>query len=126
MKALHGLCIFFVGTSIALFAQQPSASTAPSAANTPSQATPQSSGSTNRQITLDVVVENKSGKPQTGLQQEDFTLLDNKAPQKILSFNVVNALTAKADPATEVILLIDNEYQFRPNLRYATSDRKIS
>jgi VWFA-related protein len=107
MKALRGLCIFFVGASISIFAQQPSTSTTPSVANTPSQATPQNSGSTNRQITLDVVVENKSGKPQTGLQQEDFTLLDNKAPQKIVSFSAVNALTVKADPPTEVILLID-------------------
>ncbi len=104
MKALQGLCIFFVGASISLFAQQPSASTATS---TTSQTTPQSSSTTNRLITLDVVVENKSGKLQTGLQQEDFTLLDNKAPQKILSFSSVNEPTVKADPPTEVILLID-------------------
>lgn len=107
MKALRGLCIFFVGASFPLFAQQPSASTAPSAANTPSQASPQNSSGTNRQISLDVVVTDKSGKPQTGLQQEDFTVLDNKAPQKIQSFSAVNELTAKADPPVEVILLID-------------------
>jgi VWFA-related protein len=104
MKALQGLCIFFVGASISLFAQQPSASTATS---TTSQTTPQSSTTTNRLIALDVVVENKSGKLQTGLQQEDFTLLDNKAQQKILSFSAVNEPTVKVDPPTEVILLID-------------------
>jgi VWFA-related protein len=103
MKTLHGLCIFFVGASISLFAQQPSAP----AATSPTQTAPQNSGGSNHQITLDVVVENKSGKPQTGLQQEDFTLLDNKAPQKILSFSAVNEPTVKADPPTEVILLID-------------------
>lgn len=43
----------------------------------------------NRQITLDVVVTDKSGKPVAGLQQQDFTLLDNKEPNKILSFNAV-------------------------------------
>jgi VWFA-related protein len=107
MKALHGLCIFFIGASISLSAQQPSASGAPSTANIPSQPTPQNSSGANRQITLDVVVENKSGKPQTGLQQEDFTLLDNKAPQKILTFNAVNEATVKADPPVKVILLID-------------------
>jgi VWFA-related protein len=100
MKALHGLLYFFAGASISLFAQQPSASTA-------TNTTPQSSSTANRQITLDVVIENKSGKLQTGLQQEDFTLLDNKAPQKILSFSAVNEPTVKADPPTEVILLID-------------------
>jgi VWFA-related protein len=107
MQALHGFCIFFVSASIPLLAQQASVAAAPSAANTPAQATAQNSTSTNRQITLDVVVENKSGKPQAGLQQQDFTLLDNKVSQKILSFNAVDVLTAKADPPTEVILLID-------------------
>jgi len=107
MKVLNGLCIFFVSASIPLFAQQSSISTAPSAPNTPSQPAAQASISKNRQITLDVVVANKSGKPQSGLQQEDFTLLDNKVPQKILSFSAVNEVSAKADPPVEVILLID-------------------
>ena len=107
MKVLNGLCIFFVSASIPLFAQQSSISTAPSAPNTPSQPAAQASSSKNRQITLDVVVANKSGKPQSGLQQEDFTLLDNKVQQKILSFSAVNEVSAKADPPVEVILLID-------------------
>src|SRR5580693_3353922 len=59
---------------------------------------------TNRQITLDVVVTDKSGKPVPGLQQQDFTLLDNKQPQKILSFQ---AAAEKTDPPVEVILLVD-------------------
>src|SRR5580704_17833590 len=58
----------------------------------------------NRQITLDVVVTDKSGKPVPGLQQQDFTLLDNKQPQKILSFQ---AAAEKTDPPVEVILLVD-------------------
>jgi VWFA-related protein len=60
--------------------------------------------SANRQITLDVVVTDKSGKPVPGLQQQDFTLLDNKQPQKILSFQAVDS---KTDPPVEVILLVD-------------------
>jgi VWFA-related protein len=59
----------------------------------------------NRQITLDVLVTDKSGKPVTGLQQQDFTLLDNKQPQKILSFDAVQG--TKTDPPVEVILLVD-------------------
>ncbi len=59
-----------------------------------------------RRITLDVVVTDKAGKPVSGLEQKDFTLLDNKQPQNILSFQAVNA-AASADPPVEVILLSD-------------------
>jgi VWFA-related protein len=54
-------------------------------------------------IYLDVVVTPKSGSPVTGLSQRDFTLLDNKAPQTITSFQ---ALGGGEGPA-EVIVLID-------------------
>jgi VWFA-related protein len=56
-----------------------------------------------RAITLDVVVAEKSGgTPVLDLHQQDFTLLDNKAPQKILSFRPPST----AEPA-EVVLLLD-------------------
>jgi VWFA-related protein len=42
-----------------------------------------------RKITLDVVVSPKSGPPVADLQQQDFTLLDNNAPQTITSFKPV-------------------------------------
>jgi VWFA-related protein len=58
-------------------------------------------------MTLDVVVTDKSGRPFPGLQQQDFTLLDNKQPQKIMSFHAVEGGTATADPPVEVILLVD-------------------
>ncbi len=61
----------------------------------------------NRQIALAVVVADKSGKPVSGLQQQDFTLLDNKQPQRILSFQAIGGNAAKADPAVQVILLVD-------------------
>ena len=52
---------------------------------------------------LDVVVSDKSGTPVPGLQQQDFTLLDNKQPQKILSLRAESG-----DPgASEVVLLLD-------------------
>jgi len=56
-------------------------------------------------ITLDVAVTDKSGNPVPGLQQQDLTFLDNKQPQKILSFRA--AERAKADPPVEVIVVVD-------------------
>ncbi len=61
----------------------------------------------NRRITLDVVVTDKSGMPIPGLEQQDFTLLDNKQPNKILSFDAIRGGAATADPPVEVILLVD-------------------
>ena len=60
-----------------------------------------------RNITLDVVVSDKAGKPVSGLQEQEFTLLDNKQPQKILSFRAIEGVTATPDPPVEVILLTD-------------------
>jgi VWFA-related protein len=57
----------------------------------------------NGRIYLDVVVTQKSGLPVSGLQQNDFTLLDNKVPQTITSFQAVDG---RHDPI-EVILVVD-------------------
>jgi VWFA-related protein len=54
-------------------------------------------------IFLDVVVTPKSGPPVSGLQQQDFTLLDNKVPQTITSFQAFDARQAPI----EVILVVD-------------------
>ena len=106
MKALRGLCIFLVGISISSSAQQPSPSTA-SPSNTPTQGVAKNSSGKSRQINLDVLVTDKSGRPQTGLQQQDFTVLDDKTPQKILSFSAVTEPPVKADAPVEIILLLD-------------------
>jgi VWFA-related protein len=58
-------------------------------------------------VKLDVVVTDKSGRPVSGLELKDFTLLDNKAPVKILSFHPAAATAQAPDPPVEVILLID-------------------
>ena len=58
-------------------------------------------------MTLDVVVTDKSGTAVSGLQQQDFTLLDNKQPQKIVSFHPIEGKSAMADPPVEIILLFD-------------------
>lgn len=54
-------------------------------------------------IALDVVVHDKSGNPVSDLEQRDFTILDNKQPQPVLSFEAVRA----AEAGTKVILVID-------------------
>ncbi len=63
--------------------------------------------STEGRIPLDVVVTGKSGKPASGLDINDFTLLDDKLPRKILSFHAFGGIAQKDDPPVEVILLID-------------------
>ena len=59
-----------------------------------------------RQITLDVVVTDKSGKPVAGLQQSDFKLLDNKQPQNILSFEAFQGAAAASEPV-EIVIVSD-------------------
>ena len=58
---------------------------------------------TSRNISLHVVVTTKSGPPIAGLQRGDFTLLDNKIPQTLVSFQEVSGKEAPA----EVLLVID-------------------
>lgn len=60
-----------------------------------------------RRITLDVVVANKSGEPLTGLQQQDFVLLDNTLPRSIASFRAVGAGAKPEDPPVRVVFVID-------------------
>jgi VWFA-related protein len=54
-------------------------------------------------VLLDVVVTQKSGGPVSGLEQQDFTVVDNKAPQTITSFKAVDGRQAP----TEVIVVLD-------------------
>src|SRR5215831_3465276 len=54
-------------------------------------------------VHLNIVVTEKSGAPVSGLQLEDFTLLDNNAPQTITSFQAVEGQEAGA----KIILVID-------------------
>ncbi|MEO6802066.1 MAG: VWA domain-containing protein [Granulicella sp.] len=71
----------------------------------PAQRQAPATAATSHQIVLDVVVTPKSGKadaPVAGLQEGDFTLLDDKTPHPITSFRAVTA----AEPVS-VILLVD-------------------
>jgi VWFA-related protein len=61
---------------------------------------------------IDVVVTDKTGKPISGLDAQDFTLKDNNLPAQILSFQAIPAQTMAGHapppaPPAEVILLLD-------------------
>ena len=104
-KPLHkGAALLFGVPALALALQGP----APAAGVPPPVA---ASGlgtiTTEGLIKLDVVVTGKEGKPVSGLEPRDFTLLDNEHPQKILSFQAVSGKTTQPDPPGEVILVID-------------------
>jgi hypothetical protein len=109
MKASRQFRIFLIASSNSLFAHRSFGQPTPasSEAGNPSRAARQDSGSTGSQITLDVVVTDKSGRPQGGLQPQDFTLLDNKSPQKILSFQAMEEPSTNAAAQVEIVLVID-------------------
>jgi VWFA-related protein len=65
-------------------------------------------------IYLDVVVTPKSGPPVANLQQQDFTILDNKTPQHAASFQ---AFGGSQEPV-EVVLVIDAVNTSYQNLSY--------
>ena len=72
-------------------------------------------------LKLDVMVTDGAGQPVAGLQQQDFTLLDNRKPQPILSFRAVDGTTGDgtaADPPVQVILLIDMANNLLHNIAY--------
>lgn len=69
-------------------------------------------------IYLDVVVSPKSGPPVSGLQQQDFTILDNTVPQTILTFQAVHGREA----AVEVVLVLDYVNTGFANVAYERSE----
>jgi VWFA-related protein len=80
-------------------------------------------------IILNVVVTDPSGKPVSGLQETDFTLLDNHQPQQIVSFKGVEGRTA--NPPVHVIFVLDilnnsfqdAAYQLRAVEKYLDQDK---
>jgi len=69
-------------------------------------------------INLDVVVTGKSGPPVSGLQQQDFTVLDNKVPQTITSFRAVH----ERDAPIEVVLVVDDVNTGLTTIAYERSE----
>ena len=70
-------------------------------------------------LKLDVVVTDASGKPVSGLSRDDFTLLDNGQPAKILTFQATNENSVQFNPPVEIILILDTL-----NVRGRAADRE--
>lgn len=70
------------------------------------QEPPSTQGDSPKTITIHVQVSDKDGHPVPGLLETDFTLLDNKQPQKLLGFRAVDAGTLKSDPV-HVLITVD-------------------
>jgi VWFA-related protein len=104
MRISPWACISLLSLSLPCIAQQ-SVPVAESPIK-PADARPSSPAEAERRINLDVVVTDRSGKVIPGLQQQDFTVFDNKRPSNILSFHAVNGAAATPEPA-QIILVID-------------------
>lgn len=101
---LPGLVSLFMLAGPRTEAQSPQAPvtlTTPTPAN--NIALPQETS--DHRIALDVVVTDKAGNAQSGLQQQDFTILDDKQPENIESFHAIDE-GAAAEPI-RLILLVD-------------------
>jgi VWFA-related protein len=97
-----GLVLCLSWLSVSAVAQQ-----AGSAAAKEEQSQPVASMAANPndpRLTLDVVVSNRAGKAVPGLQAQDFVVLDNKKPLKVLSFK--ESGSAHEVPV-EILLVID-------------------
>lgn len=97
------------------FAQQKAV---PAQAADPGRAAGAAPGSTTGGISLDVVVTPKSGKPIAGLTEQEFTVLDNKVPQKITSFRALGGGAG----AVEMILVIDSVNTTYTSVAYERSE----
>jgi VWFA-related protein len=104
MRILSWALVSLLSLSLPCTAQQ--TSPAPEPPVQPSPAQPSSADAPDRQINLDVVVTDRTGKVIPGLKQQDFSIFDNKRPSNILSFRAVNAAEATSDPV-EIILVMD-------------------
>lgn len=104
--------VFLASFSAAASAQAPSLPT-PAPADRSATNQPASD-----MINLDVVVTPKSGPPVSGLQQQDFTVLDNKVPQTIQSFHAVR----EREAPIEIVLLIDDVNTGIANIAYERSE----
>lgn len=58
-----------------------------------------------KRISINVVVSDKLGHPIRGLKADDFTLLDNKVPQKLLSFRALDVEAPHSDPVSILVVL---------------------
>jgi len=76
-------------------------------------------------IHLDALVLDPSGKPVSSLRPEDFTLLDNGTPAKILSFHASDGTSVKPDPPSRLILVMD-AIDIPPKMQDLLSDERVA
>lgn len=115
MSRSSRLCLaFLLSSSFIATGQQISPSVLPARPGNTASFTPNNA---NRRLALDVVVTDKSGKPISGLQAADFTLLDDKRPQKIESFRAMEATTA-TDVSVQVIFVVDEVNTYYQNVSF--------
>jgi VWFA-related protein len=105
MQKMSGVSVLVLGLSVFATAQQsPTVEAPPLQPQAMSSSRPAAS---DHKIKLDVVVTDHAGKPVSGLQQQAFSILDNKQPRPILSFNAETGATLTPDATTEVVLVMD-------------------
>lgn len=99
------LSLVIAACATAIAAASPRQNNAPGSPQAPSPA-----AAADNAIHVDVVVSPKNGAPVAGLQQQDFTVLDNKSPQPITSFR---AVTGRDAPITVTIVLdaVNDDYR---------------
>ena len=102
--SVHVLAVLICCPSFAGFAQQ---GTPPSQIPPVTQRPGFAAAQPGRFVTLDVVVTDPAGHPVPGLQQQDFTILDDKVPRTILSFRATEASSEMADRPLRAILILD-------------------
>jgi VWFA-related protein len=107
-----GLVLCLSWLSVSALAQQSGSAAAETAS---------SADASDRNLTLDVVVSNRSGKAVPGLQAQDFVVLDNKKPQKIVAFQASGG--AKTEPV-EFILVVDEVNTSFDNVSYVREEIK--
>ena len=102
LKLFSAVCLFWVFCFLGL--AQTAAAPAQQPPSTPAS---QQHPPADHRIWLDAVVTDKAGNPISGLQQQDFTLLDGKQPQKIESFEASEENAETQKPPVQVIFLVD-------------------
>ncbi len=101
-----------------LFASLLLAAVASAQINAPSKAMIPKTEAATDVIHLDVVVTPKSGPPVGGLQQQDFTILDNKQERPINSFKAVRG----RDADVHIVLVIDDVNTGVEHIAYERSE----
>jgi VWFA-related protein len=112
------LCISWL--SVSALAQQAGSAATEQLQTVPATAVNEAN---NRQLTLEVEVSDRAGKAVQGLQAKDFVVLDNKKPQKVLSFEATGG-SVQAEPPVTILLMVDEVNTSYNNVAYVRDEVK--